>query len=127
MEAMKFVVPIIAMPMRLDQPINIRLVVEIGMGKEVVRNNKCMLMRAKVAEIMNEAVASNQGKNIWDKAKKTSDDLETKKDEEIKFFVDELLQLCQSGHKLRRVSAQLLKVKSNGFIIHSWFAMEIEV
>ncbi|GKD26219.1 beta-D-glucosyl crocetin beta-1,6-glucosyltransferase-like protein [Tanacetum coccineum] len=56
MEAMKFVVPIIAIPMLLDQPINAQLVVEIGMGKEVVEigmgkevvmNNKWMLIRAK--------------------------------------------------------------------------------
>ncbi|GKB36995.1 beta-D-glucosyl crocetin beta-1,6-glucosyltransferase, partial [Tanacetum coccineum] len=34
MEAMKFGVPVIAMPMYLDQPVNGRLVVEIGIGKE---------------------------------------------------------------------------------------------
>ncbi|GJW89213.1 hypothetical protein Tco_0164553 [Tanacetum coccineum] len=106
-EAMKFYVLIIEMPMHLHQPINARLVVEIRMGKEVVRNNKGVLIGAKVAEIVNEVVASNIGKNTMDKAKKISDDLETKGDEEIEYVVDELLQLCQSGHKLRRVGAPL--------------------
>ncbi|KAL7605421.1 hypothetical protein Lser_V15G14604 [Lactuca serriola] len=32
MEAMKFGVPIIAMPMHLDQPVNARLVAEVGVG-----------------------------------------------------------------------------------------------
>ncbi|GJW04390.1 hypothetical protein Tco_1563246 [Tanacetum coccineum] len=123
---MKFNVLIIAMPMHLDQPVNARLVVEIGMGKEVVRNNKGVLMGAKVIEIVNEVVASNLGKNIRDIAKKISDELETKGDEEIEFVVDELLKLCQSGHKLRRVGAPLQKAKSDRFIIHSWFAMETE-
>ncbi|GKB66256.1 hypothetical protein Tco_0927668 [Tanacetum coccineum] len=100
MEAMKFDVPIIVMPMHLDQPVNALLVVEIGIGKHVVRNNKDVLMGAKVAEIMNEVVAGNLGKNIRHKAKKISDDLETRGDEEIEFVVDELLQLCQSSHKL---------------------------
>ncbi|GKG29531.1 hypothetical protein Tco_0416896, partial [Tanacetum coccineum] len=54
MEAMKFDVLIIAMPMHLHQPVNARLVVEIGMGKEVLRNNKGMLIGA--AEIVNEVV-----------------------------------------------------------------------
>ncbi|GJY79038.1 multiprotein-bridging factor 1c [Tanacetum coccineum] len=91
MEAMKFGVPIIAMQMHLDHPVNARLVVEIEMGKEVVRNVKGVLMRTKVTEIVNEVVASNLGKNIRDKAKKISEDLETKGDEEIKFVMDELL------------------------------------
>ncbi|GJV65020.1 beta-D-glucosyl crocetin beta-1,6-glucosyltransferase [Tanacetum coccineum] len=117
MEAMKFGVLIIAMPIHLHQPVNARLVVEIGMGKEVVRNNKGVLIGAKVAEIVNEVVASNLGKNTMDKAKKISDDLKTKGDEEIEYVVDDLLQLCQSGHKLRRVGAQLQKAKSDGFMI----------
>ncbi|GKF65704.1 hypothetical protein Tco_0192221, partial [Tanacetum coccineum] len=100
MEAMQFDVPIIAMPMHLDQPVNARLVVEIGMGKEVVRNNKGVLIGTKEAKIINEVIASNLGKNIRDKVKKISKDLETKGDEEVEFVVDELLQLCQSGHKL---------------------------
>ncbi|GKG18706.1 hypothetical protein Tco_0373004, partial [Tanacetum coccineum] len=83
MEAVKFDVLIIAIPIHLHQPINARLVVEIGMGKEVVRNNKGVLIWVKVAEIVNEVVASNLGKNTMDKAKKISDDLETKGDEEI--------------------------------------------
>ncbi|PWA82208.1 beta-D-glucosyl crocetin beta-1,6-glucosyltransferase [Artemisia annua] len=126
MEAMKFGVPIIAMPMHLDQPVNARLVVEIGMGKEVVRDHKGVLMGSKVAEVVDEVVASKLGKNIRDKAKKISVDLMTKGDEEIEFVVDELLQLCTSGHKLRRVGA-LQKAKSDGFMIHSWFAVETEV
>ncbi|GJW20300.1 beta-D-glucosyl crocetin beta-1,6-glucosyltransferase-like protein [Tanacetum coccineum] len=97
MEARKFGVPIIAMLMNLDQPVNARL----------------------VAQVVNEVVASNLGKNIRDKAKKISDDLETKCDEEIKFVMDEILQLCQKGHKLRRVGAPLQKAKSDGFMIHS--------
>ncbi|GJW73487.1 beta-D-glucosyl crocetin beta-1,6-glucosyltransferase-like protein [Tanacetum coccineum] len=125
MEAMKFVVPIIAMPMHLDQPVNARLVGEIGMGKEVIRDNEGVLMGAKVAEVVNEVVTSNLGKNIRDKAKKISDDLETKGDEEIEFVADELLRLCQKGHKLRRVGAPLQKAKSDGFMIHSWFAVAV--
>ncbi|GKE27645.1 hypothetical protein Tco_1443029 [Tanacetum coccineum] len=105
------------MPMHLHQPINARLVVEIRMGKKVVRNNKGVRIGAKVAEIMNEVVASNIGNNTMDKAKKIIDDLEIKGDEEIEYFVDDLLQLCQTSHKLRCVGAPLQKEKSDGFMI----------
>ena len=37
MESMKFGVPIIAMPMHLDQPVNARLVEALGAGVEVKR------------------------------------------------------------------------------------------
>ncbi|GJV65021.1 hypothetical protein Tco_1475849 [Tanacetum coccineum] len=117
MEAMKFGVLMIAIPIHLHQPVNARLVVEIRMWKEVIRNNKGMLIWAKVAKLVNEVVASNLGKNTIDKAKKISDDLETNRDEEIEYVVDELLQLCQNGHKLRRVGAPLQKEKSNGLMI----------
>ncbi|GJY79039.1 hypothetical protein Tco_0484840 [Tanacetum coccineum] len=88
--------------MHLDQPVNAWLVLEIKIGNEVVGNNKGVLMGL-------------------------SDDLETKGDEEIKFVMVELLQLCQSGLKLRRICAPLQKEKSNKFIIYSWFAVETDV
>ncbi|GJV77186.1 hypothetical protein Tco_1508770 [Tanacetum coccineum] len=55
------------MPMHLHQPVSAWLVVEIGMGKEVVKNNKGVLIGAKVAEIVNEIVASNIGKSFNEK------------------------------------------------------------
>ncbi|GKC55356.1 hypothetical protein Tco_1078101 [Tanacetum coccineum] len=151
MEAMQFDVPIIAMPMHLDQPVNARLVVEIGMGKEVqdvafwfdsnyYLNNGSYEIRCSnhrnlihldqlvnawlVLEIGmgNEVVRNNKGVLMG-----LSDDLETKRDEEIEFVVVELLQLCQNGLKLRRICAPLQKEKSDEFIIHSWFAVETDV
>nr|GFC54372.1 hypothetical protein [Tanacetum cinerariifolium] len=46
-----------------------RLVVEIEMGKEVVRGLG-LLIGAKVAEIVNEVMASNLGKNVGSKPRK---------------------------------------------------------
>ncbi|GJY37784.1 hypothetical protein Tco_0424148 [Tanacetum coccineum] len=40
MEAMKFGVPIIAMPMQLDQPVNARLVVDLGLGKKLKKSGR---------------------------------------------------------------------------------------
>nr|GEV88665.1 hypothetical protein [Tanacetum cinerariifolium] len=51
-QAMKFGVPIIVMPMHLYQPVNARLVVELGLGKEVLRDGNGVLSRHKVAEVV---------------------------------------------------------------------------
>ena len=52
MESMKFGVPIIAMPMHLDQPVNSRLVEALGVGVEVKRDTNGRLEREEVAKVM---------------------------------------------------------------------------
>nr|GEW07073.1 beta-D-glucosyl crocetin beta-1,6-glucosyltransferase-like [Tanacetum cinerariifolium] len=49
---MKYGVPIIAMPMHLDQPINARLVVDVRVGVEVVRVAKGLRWRDNVAKVV---------------------------------------------------------------------------
>ncbi|KAI3818092.1 hypothetical protein L1987_11895 [Smallanthus sonchifolius] len=94
MEAMKFGVPIIAMPMHLDQPVNARLVVEVGVGVEVVRDGNGRLMREKVAAVVQRVVLSGLGKVTSEKAKKMRVGLREKGEEEIDVVVEELLKLC---------------------------------
>nr|GEY44460.1 beta-D-glucosyl crocetin beta-1,6-glucosyltransferase-like [Tanacetum cinerariifolium] len=97
MEAMKFGVPIISIPMHLNQPVNARLVVELGLGKEVLRDGNGVLSRHKVAEVVEQVVLGKLGENVRAKAKKMSHDLKIKGDEEIDIVADELLQLCNRG------------------------------
>nr|GEU37169.1 beta-D-glucosyl crocetin beta-1,6-glucosyltransferase [Tanacetum cinerariifolium] len=52
LEDMKYGVPIIAMPMHLDQPINARLVVDVRVGVEVVRVAKGLRWRDNVAKVV---------------------------------------------------------------------------
>ncbi|KVH97850.1 beta-D-glucosyl crocetin beta-1,6-glucosyltransferase-like [Cynara cardunculus var. scolymus] len=97
MEAMKFGVPIIAMPMHLDQPVNARLVTEVGVGVEVVREADGRLRREKVAAVVRRVVVSKLGEGVRKKAKKMSGDLRVKGEKEIDGVVEELLQLCGGG------------------------------
>ncbi|KAF8396447.1 hypothetical protein HHK36_018066 [Tetracentron sinense] len=55
-EGMKYGVPIIAMPMHLDQPTNARMVVEIGIAMEVNRDKDGRLDRGEVAKVIKEVV-----------------------------------------------------------------------
>ena len=56
MESMKFGVPIIAMPMHLDQPVNSRLVEALGVGVEVKRDTNGRLEREEAAKVIRKVL-----------------------------------------------------------------------
>ncbi|KAF5815957.1 putative UDP-glucuronosyl/UDP-glucosyltransferase, UDP-glycosyltransferase family [Helianthus annuus] len=97
MEAMKFGVPIIAMPMQFDQPVNARLVVEVGVGVEAMRDGNGRLMRENVAAVVQNVMVSKLGEAVREKTKKMSVALRVKGEEEIDAAVEELRQLCKTG------------------------------
>ncbi|KAK3001584.1 hypothetical protein RJ639_022435 [Escallonia herrerae] len=94
-EGMKFGVPIIAMPMQLDQPINARLIEEVGVGVEAVRDKDGRLQREKVASVIKQVVVEEEGEVVRKKARELSDNIRLKGDEEIDVVVEELVQLCR--------------------------------
>ncbi|GMG99465.1 hypothetical protein Nepgr_001305 [Nepenthes gracilis] len=96
MESMRLGVPIIAMPMHLDQPINARLVAALGVGVEVKRGeNDGKFGRGEIARLIREMVKGKGGEEVRRKAKKMSDIMIKKDDEEINDVVSELVQLCK--------------------------------
>ncbi|KAL0382766.1 UNVERIFIED_CONTAM: Cyanidin-3-O-glucoside 2-O-glucuronosyltransferase [Sesamum calycinum] len=56
-------VPIIAMPMHLDQPMNAKLVAELGVGVEVKRDNEGRLQREEIAKVIRDVVVGESGGN----------------------------------------------------------------
>ncbi|KAK4414632.1 Beta-D-glucosyl crocetin beta-1,6-glucosyltransferase [Sesamum alatum] len=93
MESMKFGVPIIAMPMHLDQPLNARLVVEIGVGDEVVRNKFGRLEKEEVC------IEGGRGAAVRKNARAMSEKMMAKGVEEIDEVVKELVKLCSNNKK----------------------------
>ncbi|KAK4368001.1 hypothetical protein RND71_011793 [Anisodus tanguticus] len=69
MESMKYGVPIIAMPMHIDQPINSRLVEDVGVAVEFVRDSNGKLHREEVAAIISQVVLDNDGELVRQKGK----------------------------------------------------------
>ncbi|PQM34747.1 beta-D-glucosyl crocetin beta-1 6-glucosyltransferase-like [Prunus yedoensis var. nudiflora] len=94
LESIKFGVPIIAMPMHLDQPINSRLVEEVGVGVEVKRTAEGSLERKEVAKVIRDVMAKKIGEGVRKKALEIRDNMKKKEDEEINGVVEELMQLC---------------------------------
>ncbi|XP_047962223.1 beta-D-glucosyl crocetin beta-1,6-glucosyltransferase-like [Salvia hispanica] len=95
MESMKFGVPIIAMPMHLDQPLNARLVGLIGVGVEVVRDARGRLERGAVARVVRGAVADE---GLRRSSGSMSEVIRLKGDEEIDEVVEAFLELCNNNN-----------------------------
>ncbi|CAK9134784.1 unnamed protein product [Ilex paraguariensis] len=96
-ESIEFGVPIIAIPMQLDQPLNSRLVVEIGLGMEVWRDDSGKLHREEVAKVLKDVVVGNKGEHMRRKAGELRENIRLKGDEEIDGAVEELAQLCRKS------------------------------
>lgn len=100
LESMTFGVPIIAMPMHLDQPLNARLVVEVGVGLEIIREEKSgKVKRESVAKVVREVVMEAGGDGVRRRAKEISEELMSKGEEEIDELAKQLIHINQEKKK----------------------------
>ncbi|KAL0383712.1 UNVERIFIED_CONTAM: UDP-glucosyltransferase 29 [Sesamum calycinum] len=96
-ESMNFGVPIIAVPMHLDQPINARLVEEVGVGVEVVRDRNKRLNRGRLAAVIKQVVMEDCGEVVRQRAAEMREKLKSKGDQEIDEVVKELVMVCNNS------------------------------
>ncbi|KAF3455339.1 hypothetical protein FNV43_RR05787 [Rhamnella rubrinervis] len=94
LEGMMNGVPIIVMPMQLDQPLNSKLVLEVGVGMEVPRVNE-KLNREKLAQVIKEVVKQEEGKEVRRKAKELSQRMREKGDMDLNMAVEKLVHLLK--------------------------------
>ncbi|CDO99876.1 unnamed protein product [Coffea canephora] len=97
MEGIKFGVPIVAVPMHLDQPLNARLVEELGIGEEVVRNKQGILEKEQVSSVIRKVVdeKSTTGERFRRKVRELSEKMREKEEEEIDDVVEEMVKPCR--------------------------------
>nr|ALD84260.1 UDP-glucosyltransferase [Centella asiatica]WJY55136.1 UDP-glucosyltransferase [Centella asiatica] len=101
-ESLSFGVPIIAMPLQNDQPLNARLVVEVGVGLEVEKDDKLEFGREEVARVVKEVVVEEKSRETFGKrVKELSEVLKVKADEDVDNAIKELKRLCENN--LRKV------------------------
>ncbi|XP_015876312.3 UDP-glucosyltransferase 29-like [Ziziphus jujuba] len=93
MESIRFGVPIIAIPMQFEQPLNSKLAEVSRIGMEAKRDNDGKLQKETVAKVINEVVVEKIGEEIRRRTKEMKDKIETKVDEEMDEVVKELLLL----------------------------------
>uniref|UniRef100_M1CUC1 UDP-glucose:glucosyltransferase n=1 Tax=Solanum tuberosum TaxID=4113 RepID=M1CUC1_SOLTU len=99
MESIDFGVPIIAMPIHLDQPMIARLIVELGVAVESVRDDDGKIHREEIAETLNGVITGKTGENLRDQVRDISKNLKSIRDEEMDAAAQELIQLCRNSNK----------------------------
>ncbi|KAL9175921.1 hypothetical protein ABFS82_02G144500 [Erythranthe guttata] len=117
MESMKFGVPIIAMPMHLDQPLNARLVGKIGVGVEVGRSGDGLLEKEEVAAVIRRVVGGDEAESVRREARVMSEKIKAKGDEEIDVVVEEFVKLCSTTKKRRNGSFDGFGFKISGGLV----------
>ncbi|KAL2506710.1 UDP-glycosyltransferase 91B1 [Abeliophyllum distichum] len=93
-ESIYFGIPVIAMPLKLDQPLNARLVVEAGVGVEVARDDDREFKRDEVAKAINKVVVEKStGEGIRSKALELSKKMKEEEEVAMSETSEQLLQL----------------------------------
>ncbi|CAI9118832.1 OLC1v1020459C1 [Oldenlandia corymbosa var. corymbosa] len=101
MESLHFGVPVIAMPIHLDQPTNARLLDEIGVGMEVLRDENGKMNRGNVANAIKMVVLEKDGEEIRGKTREMSQKLRLKGAEEEVEAMEKIWNLCSKYKEAR--------------------------
>nr|UXM20081.1 UGT58 [Panax notoginseng] len=98
MESIIFGVPIIAIPLQNDQPLNARLVVEVGFGLEVEKDERLEFGRGDVERVVKEVVVEKRGEILRRKARELSEEMKVKGEEQVNGAIKELKTLCHKNY-----------------------------
>ncbi|KAL6548472.1 hypothetical protein OROGR_008893 [Orobanche gracilis] len=94
-ESMYFGVPIVAMPMRFDQPINARLAVEADFGVEVEKDADGHYVREQVAKAINKVMVEKEFYDgLRDRAMRLSEKIKENAEQEANETAEQLLRIC---------------------------------
>ncbi|XP_006367824.1 beta-D-glucosyl crocetin beta-1,6-glucosyltransferase-like [Solanum tuberosum] len=101
MESVDFGVPIIAMPIQYDQPSNARLIVELGVAVEIVRDDDGKIHRGEIAETLKDVITGKTGENLRGKVRDISKNLKSIRGEEMDTAAEVLIQLCKNSNECK--------------------------
>ncbi|KAL0388742.1 UNVERIFIED_CONTAM: UDP-glucosyltransferase 29 [Sesamum radiatum] len=105
MESMYFGVPVIAMPMKSDQPINARLVVETGAGIEVERDGNGHYLAEGLAKAINKVIVEKPFcEGLRDRAERLSKSMKESKERDVNEVAEQLLKICMKNKKQSVIS-----------------------
>ncbi|KAL8538799.1 hypothetical protein ACS0TY_000708 [Phlomoides rotata] len=116
MEGLHSGVPIIAVPMQLDQPLNARVMAEVVVGEEVARSGEeGSLERGEVARVVRKLVVEESGEPVRRRAAEMSERMRRKGEEEIDGVVEEMVRLCWKRERMNLESEDSM-IKLNHMI-----------
>nr|UXM20082.1 UGT59 [Panax notoginseng] len=100
LESINFGVPIIGMPMKFEQPMNARLVSELGVCVEIVGDETRRFGREEVVNVIKKVVGGKIGDDLRRKVKELGATIKEKQEEEMDDVLDELVQICNKKKRI---------------------------
>ncbi|KAG6432166.1 hypothetical protein SASPL_103740 [Salvia splendens] len=101
-ESMYFGVPVIAMPMNVDQPMNAQLMVELGVGVEVEKDHENgVYVGEEVAKAMNRVMVEKNAlyEGLRSRARRLCETMREKEGEEVNEVAQQLFKICAKNKK----------------------------
>ncbi|KAK4433938.1 Beta-D-glucosyl crocetin beta-1,6-glucosyltransferase [Sesamum alatum] len=97
-ETVYFGVPVVAVPLKLDQPLHSRLVVEAGFGVEVVRDENGKFDGEGVGRAIDEVMLGESGETLRRRVRELSEKMKEEEEEAVRGVVEELSRLCMKKY-----------------------------
>lgn len=101
MESLYIGVPVIGMPIKYDQPINARAVVNAGVGVEVVRGGDGCFGGEEVAKAINTVFVEESGEEMRRRAREMSERMKADEAAAVEETAGEILLLCKKSRQQR--------------------------
>ncbi|KAL3829385.1 hypothetical protein ACJIZ3_018187 [Penstemon smallii] len=95
LESVYFGVPVVALPLKLDQPLNARLLIEIGVGVEVERGGNGTLSGQEFANAINKVIVEKSGEEMRVKAEELKKKMKNEEECYMDEAVEQILRLCK--------------------------------
>ncbi|CAH9076591.1 unnamed protein product [Cuscuta europaea] len=94
LESVQFEVPILALPMHLDQPAHARMAVELGIALEIERDENGKLQREVVVNAVKTFLGEEKCEELRAKVKQVNHAIKMRGNKQIDSAVEELTNLC---------------------------------
>ncbi|KAG8372984.1 hypothetical protein BUALT_Bualt12G0123800 [Buddleja alternifolia] len=100
-ESILFGVPIIAMPMKVDQPINARMLVEAGACLEVSTDENGVYKGEEIAKAMKKVMMEKSGDGMRIRAKELSEKMKMEEEEALDGAAEHLWKICMKNKRCK--------------------------
>nr|BBC62111.1 glucosyltransferase 11 [Nemophila menziesii] len=97
LESLEFGVPLIAMPIHWDQPLNAKLLMEIGIGLEVTKDENGKFHRDEIAKAIKDVIVGDTAEEMRKQIKIMREKVKMNEKEEMDIAFQAIVQLCNKG------------------------------
>lgn len=98
LESIRFGVPVIGIPLKIDQPFNARLMAEVGVAVEVARDEDGNFGGREFAAAVEEVVVGKRGEEMRIRAMALSEEMEREEESAIFEAAKELRRICMESN-----------------------------